>query len=325
MDNTINWIDHSTPKEELQQLLESKGWLRNEQIVAIEKAGEGNMNMVMKVTTSQRTVVLKQPRPYVFKYPEVAAPQNRIFTEFRFHEAIGNTALLGRVPDVLQFDKEDHLMMLDFIDDARDMIYLYQDRIVPPEVFSSLMDSLNVLHGNSVPEYPSNLELRKLNHQHIFHLPFVKDNGFSLDAIQPGLQSLAAPFKADIRLQGKVEQLGLKYLSEGSILLHGDYYPGSWMHTRDQIYLIDPEFSHLGFCEYDLGVMTAHLIMISGDDQYLEQVIRAYGHQCDKELVAQMAGTEIIRRLIGLAQLPLVRTIEEKAQLLDTARNLLLF
>ena len=48
---------------------------------------------------------------------------------------------------------------------------------------------------------------------------------------------------------------GERYLAEGSTLLHGDYYPGSWMTVDDAVFVIDPEFSFKGFPEFDLGVM----------------------------------------------------------------------
>ncbi|MDN5212808.1 phosphotransferase [Fulvivirgaceae bacterium BMA12] len=320
----MNRIDYNTPIATLQQLLEAKGWIGEEQIVAVEKAGESNMNMVMKVDTDRRSFILKQSRPYVFKYPNVAAPEARTLTEYRFFKEIKSTSLVGQMPTILQFDAKDYLMMMDYVHNAKDMTYLYERREVPLDSFNSLMESLNILHGSSPVDYPSNIELRELNHQHIFHLPFLEENGFALDTVQPGLQSLAEPFKTDTALKQKVKELGAHYLEPGNVLLHGDYYPGSWMQTDEQIYIIDAEFSHYGFCEFDLGVMAGHLIMVTSDTSYLDRVLKAYAHEYEEQRVLQVAGTEIIRRLIGLAQLPLIRTLEEKSQLLDMAKKLLL-
>ncbi len=320
----LNYIDYNTPIDQIQQLLEAKGWLKDEGVLHVEKAGEGNMNMVMKVETNRRTVILKQPRPYVFKYPDIEAPVDRIFTEFQFYQAIKSSSLKGQVPAILEFDEEDHLMMMEYISEARDMTYLYRQRKIQSDSFVSLVDNLNTLHSASPVSYPANLELRKLNHQHIFHLPFLEENGFSLDAIQPGLEALAAPFKTDQQIKQVVEQLGRRYLEKGDVLLHGDYYPGSWMQSEEQTYLIDAEFSHIGFREFDLGVMAAHSVMIIGDTSYLQQLFHTYEHGFAEQTVLQVAGTEIIRRLIGLAQLPMERTLEEKAQLLEAANELLI-
>ena len=320
----MNYIDYNTPIDQLQQLLEAKGWLKDEGILHVEKGGEGNMNMVMKVETNRRTVILKQPRPYVFKYPDIAAPVDRIFTEFQFYQAIKSSSLKGQVPNILEFEEEDHLMMMDYISEARDMTYLYGQREIQSGSFVSLVESLNTLHSASPVSYPTNLELRKLNHQHIFHLPFLEENGFSLDVIQPGLEALAGPFKTDQQIKQVVEQLGKRYLEEGDVLLHGDYYPGSWMQSEEQTYLIDAEFSHIGFREFDLGVMAAHTIMIVGDTSYIQQLFDNYEHAYEEQTVLHVAGTEIIRRLIGLGQLPLERSLEEKAQLLELAKGLLI-
>ena len=67
------------------------------------------------------------------------------------------------------------------------------------------------------------------------------------------------------------------------------------MSKANHTYLIDPEFSFMGFSEFDNGVMATHT-----------------------------AGIEIMRRLIGLAQSPLKRAIEEKKLLLKVARTLIL-
>jgi 5-methylthioribose kinase len=73
-----------------------------------------------------------------------------------------------------------------------------------------------------------NTELRTLNYEHIFEYPFKEENGFNLDDIQDGLQELALPYKR-CRIKENIERLGSLYLSKGKYLLHGDYYPGSWL------------------------------------------------------------------------------------------------
>lgn len=152
----------------------------------------------------------------------------------------------------------------------------------------------------------------------------MEDNGFQLDDIQNGLQELSLRHKKDTALKSIIETLGTKYLSEGSVLLHGDYYPGSWMTEGNNVYVIDPEFSFLGFAEFDLGVMAAHLIIATSESSYLDLVLKKYQGAIDKKWVHQIAGIEIMRRLIGLAQLPLERTLQEKEYLLQMARKMIL-
>jgi 5-methylthioribose kinase len=145
-----------------------------------------------------------------------------------------------------------------------------------------------------------------------------------LNDIQPGLQELSQHFKEDAAIKAVVVKVGKKYLSPGDTLIHGDYYPGSWMTEAENLYIIDPEFGFVGFPEYDLGVLAAHVIMATGKKSFLDRVYAMYQGNADKRLMSQVAGIEITRRLIGLAQLPMERTLKEKERLLKKARKLML-
>ena len=56
-----------------------------ETIVSVDKAGEGNMNLTLRVTTDQRSVIVKQARPWVEKYPDIEASDERILAEIDFY------------------------------------------------------------------------------------------------------------------------------------------------------------------------------------------------------------------------------------------------
>jgi len=313
-----------TPLSDIQEYLHYKEWIMpNEKVLSIEKPGEGNMNVVLRVTTSQRSFILKQSRPYVQKYQQIDAPLNRIAVEHDFYRAIRSNALRAHIPNIIGYDVSENILLLEDLGNCEDMIAIYQRREIKPKELQKLIFILGLIHRTKAPEdFPDNLEMRKLNHQHIFELPFVADNGFSLDDIQLGLQELSTTYKKDIELKAIVKKIGDRYLSEGNILIHGDYYPGSWMTEAHDLYVIDPEFGFVGFAEFDLGVMAAHLVMTTGNKKYLKQIHSQYDGKADERLMAQIAGIEIIRRLIGLAQLPLERTLEEKAKLLKMARKM---
>lgn len=311
----------------LQEYMHQNDWLlsKNEEIVSIEKPGEGNMNVVLRVTTNKRSFILKQSRPFVQKYQQIEAPINRIKVELQFYQAIQSSALSAHIPKVLGFDASDHLLLLEDLGQCEDMVFIYEKKEIDKTALQKLIFIIDLIHRTKVPlDFPENMEMRKLNHQHIFVLPFLEDNGFSLDDIQPGLQELSLPYKKDTELKKAIEKIGKRYLSEGGTLLHGDYYPGSWMTEAHNLYVIDPEFGFVGFAEFDLGVMAAHLIMATGKKKYLGQVESQYNGRADKKLMSQVAGIEIMRRLIGLAQLPLDRTIDEKKSLLKKAHKMIL-
>ncbi len=322
----MNEIDVNSPIEALQKKLRTNGWLfEAEDILSVEKPGEGNMNVVLRVKTNKRSFILKQSRPYVYKYQEIEAPLNRIDVEYQFYRSVKDPLAQSHFPRILAYDPSHYLLQMDDLGDCRDMTYWYSERKIDQDLLGYLIDTLSMIHAQQVPDhYPENLELRKLNHQHIFVLPFMEENGFLLDEIQPGLQELSIQYKNNPRLKDTINGIGKKYLSKGDVLLHGDYYPGSWMSKKNRLFVIDPEFSFVGFPEFDLGVMAAHAIMATGDKNYLKAIIREYQGKPDTALVTQMAGIEIMRRLIGLAQLPLERTLDEKAYLLRTAQQMIL-
>jgi len=70
--------------------------------------------------------------------------------------------------------------------------------------------------------------------------------------------------------------------------------------------------------------MGAHLMMATHDTKSIEKIILLYPDQVAEKKVYQYAGVEIMRRLIGLAQLPLKRSLEEKAHLLEVAKGWIL-
>ncbi|WP_034925244.1 phosphotransferase [Gillisia sp. CAL575] len=297
---------------------------KHEQILSVEKPGEGNMNVVLRIRTNKRSFIVKQSRPFVQKYPQIIAPIERIDVEYQFYKAVTNKAIESHIPKILAYNADNYLLILEDLGDCKDMSYLYDDRYIRTSQLLQLIDIATQIHKSKPLEYPENMELRLLNHQHIFILPFLEESDFSLNAIQEGLQEIALKYKLDETLKKEISKVGQQYLTQGNTLLHGDYYPGSWMTKEDHIYVIDPEFSFMGFAEFDIGVLAAHSIMITMKIDCLQTIKSRYPGRLNEQLLAQVAGIEMMRRLIGLAQLPLQRSIQEKKLLLEMARALIL-
>ena len=89
--------------------------------------------------------------------------------------------------------------------------------------------------------------------------------------------------------------------------------------------MIDPEFCFLGEPAFDLGVLLAHLHLSDESARLRERAIDAYrGSERTQTLARAFAGVEIMRRLIGVAQLPLSHGLDEKRELLELSRKLVL-
>lgn len=324
------YLDLHHPQE-LQDLLLQNGWMKKgEKIFSIEKPGEGNMNFVVRVRTDSGSIVVKQSRPWVEKYPQIAAPVERVFVESEFYRAL-NTDKFYRnfCPAIIGFDAKNYLLALEDFGAAADCTFVYQKNAVLEEAaLERLMSFISHLHNNPAGtkrNFPDNTELKKLNHTHIFYYPYLEENGFSLDTIQPGLQHVSMKYKTSTLLKEHMKTLGDVYLQKGNTLIHGDYYPGSWLKTTAGIKIIDPEFSHYGHAEFDLGVMIAHLKMAHFKSETINDVIRQYKmpEGFSVPLFLRFCGVEIMRRIIGLAQLPLDLTVDEKSDILDFAEQLI--
>ena len=64
--------------------------------------------------------------------------------------------------------------------------------------------------------------------------------------------------------------------------------------------------------------------MITESEDYLNKIIKAYSGNIDKSIFYKVSGIEIIRRIIGLAQLPLDVSLNDKEKLLNIAKKMIL-
>ncbi len=313
----------------IKEYLDSTSWLNlYEQVLAIEKPGDGNMNFVIRVKTNERSLILKQSRPFVEKYPEIPAPIDRIQSEADFIARLEQYEVLKHyTPHVLGFDKPNYVLLMEDLGKGMDLSFIYQKgEQLSSDDTNGLITYLNHLHRLPIPEsMVSNMSMRLLNHEHIFCFPFLSNNALNLDNVQPGLQEASGLYREDGILKKKITEFGAIYLSESKAtsLIHGDYYPGSWLKVEAGLKVIDPEFGFVGKAEFDIGVLIAHLEMSQQSDEIIESVLALYQEPkgFDMELMAGFAGIEILRRIIGVAQLPLTMNLAEKVELMHTASS----
>ena len=311
----------------------------DENLLDASKAGEGNMNCAVRVRTTAGSFILKQSRPWLEKYPGIAAPFDRALSESRFYRLVAPApAVSSRMPRLLWSDEDARTLALEDLGAARDFSPLYAREIaLDGPTLSSLVAYLSALHplapaDESTRTSLANHDMRALNHEHIFALPLRPDNGLDLDAYTgtSGLAQAAASLRADAAYTARATALGERYLhGTGRSLLHGDFFPGSFLRTGVGVRVIDPEFCFCGDAEYDLGVFTAHLLLADEPPARSEQALAMYEPAAtlpfSPELARQYAGTEIMRRLIGVAQIPTLHLdLPRKTTLLELSRRLVL-
>ncbi len=287
------------------------------------------MNLTLRAITNRRTLIVKQSRPWVEKYDHIPAPWGRIEYEHRFYQRIANVpAVASRMPQLLHADMQARVLVLQDLGDAPPLTSLYSGQALPKESLQQLAGYLAALHdatcGSTDPGF-ENREMRQLNHQHIFEIPLAEHNGIDLEHFETGLAAAAARLREDPSYQARLGWAADRYLATGPVLIHGDYFPGSWLRTAGGIFVIDPEFCFYGDPEFDLACAVAHLRLARQPLQHAHSFLQEYvrsrgGIAIDSATLSGFAAAEVMRRLIGVAQLPLPKSGGQRARLLERSR-----
>lgn len=318
---------------QIQAYLEAQEVLEEgETITSLAIPGEGNMNFTLRVTTNERSMIIKQSRSYVEKYPHVPAPADRCMREAEFYHLICTYASIGNMtPYLLLVDRESNILLMEDFGVSKDFTYLYHtNEVIDDQDLKTIMSFAANLHSlvttDHIPFTIENMEMRKLNHEHMYIYPFMEDNGFHLNSICEGLQAVSMKYKQDEVLKTRILKMGEEYLKNGNTLLHGDYFPGSWLKASNGVKVIDPEFCFFGDPSFEVGVTIAHLYMANQPESTIQKAITYYKEiaPIDVAKVMQCAGLEIMRRILGLAQLPLKINLKQRIALLDRAYHFII-
>lgn len=329
---------HLDPRdpESLRAYLKRRNFPGVDSGLTLEKPGEGNMNCVLRARFADGCVIVKQARPWVEKYPSIAAPLERAASEAQFYRRIARQPdLASRMPRLLDYDADCAVLILEDLGEVSPVGECYQGSgFLTPQELSGLAEFLTGLHHLEIaPEERvgfRNEEMRRLNHEHIFDLPLRTDGSLSamLDSLTPGLHEVGEELRQNSEYQKTVKELGLRYLHhDGPTLIHGDLFPGSLLRgDKGRLFVIDPEFCFLGDPEFDIGVFYAHLVLSGHPEEtaacWLEVTMK--DRPVAKTLARQYAGVEIMRRILGVAQLPGVLSLDQKRRLLERSREFVL-
>ena len=329
------WLDANDSEGIAEALARLGGLEAGEALERVERAGEGNMNLALRAITDRRSLVVKQARPWVEKHPHVAAPVARAAQEHRFYQMAaevvptdGEAESAARCPAVHGFDPVAHLLVLEDVPGARDMTDAYAGDPIHEDEAAALARYAARLHratAGAVGSELANRGMRALNHEHIYRFPLRPDNGLDLDPDEPGLNDAARALQRDEGFASAVRATGERYLENGGHLLHGDYFPGSWLRSDEGLVVIDPEFAFPGDPAFDVGNAVAHFVL-ARQPATAEPFLRAYRaiHEVDDRLLARYAACEVMRRIIGLARAPVAASEKWRRGLLEAARASLL-
>lgn len=286
-----------------------EGWLRragwlgaHEVITELSPPGEGNMNLVLRVrTNTARTVIVKHARAWVERYPDVPAPVDRQEAEAAFYAQVALHPDVARnLPTVIAHDPSHALLALEDLGAGADLTGVYTTGTLDEGDLDAVIAWAEALHRLPLGPPLPNRALRALNHAHVFVLPFAALAPRPLDALLPGLEAARQRTLADARLVPALAALGERYLADGPSLLHGDLHPGSLLRAARGLCVLDPEFAFHGDPAFDRGVLAAHLLLADVDEALIQRALATAPAG-----TRAFAGAEVLRRLFGVAQLPL--------------------
>ena len=289
--------------------------------VSVLSAGDGNINFVRRVRVGTRSLVVKQARETLERFPEYRVTTERIVFEQRYGEVVaehvGEFAKL--LPRSLDFDADARVRVMEDLGAGPRLDEELARGRVPIAALRELGRFLGAVHTATRPLAAglcarfANDEMRALHGEHIFALPY-QENDFP---ISDELRGRARAVLATPGLRERIAALRERYYESAEVLVHADVQAGNVLLQGDLPRLLDAEIAHVGDPAFDLGAALAHVELFvplecaspdhaRGADALLGGYREAGGRAADGDRARSYAGVEIMRRAIGAARLPVL-------------------
>jgi 5-methylthioribose kinase len=192
--------------------------------VLVEPAGDGNINWVRRVRFGDppTSVVVKQARRQLERFPEYQAPTERIIFEARYYERARPLQPSPICPRVIRFDATERVLILEDLGAVERLdAALARGADVTPalQALGAFLGAVHEATGSpSLAREFSNDAMRRLHGEHIFALP-LRANDFPLSA---ALRSRAEALRRDRELVAIADACHARYLEPRGALVHAD-------------------------------------------------------------------------------------------------------
>lgn len=308
-------------------------------------------------------VKMLPPGGVLEKYPDISFPESRLTYENYYYDTVkrvvqknSGQSLCDWIPEVIGYhaipvgkDVPDRIQTLVFSDlyPAQSLqAYVLNGHAVAPAFLRDLGYQLGCFHKLSatmreekhLPRNPS----ADTNRPYVLTQPFLAS-----DTVQhhffshPAFKNRASCQKNFIERYGsKLLRVAEKQLNDFKdspfqVLTHGDLHADSVFFRKNKATVIDAEFCDWGAAWFDTGMVIAHLWMLSTQCKHPLSV-QAFtdGYQFGVghynwdwttfwQQTAMLSGFEVIRRIIGLANMPYLSD-DVAARLLESAASCIL-
>ena len=222
-------------EEGIPSYLRGLGLAREGEPIALEGAGDGNINWVRRVEVSggrPRSFVLKQARPALERFPQYAAPTERLLFEARWFELARAHDMHGICPHVLALDEANRVLVLEDLSACERLdaaLARGRDVTAPMESLARFLARVHAATAGdaTLPARFDNAAMRALHGEHIFVLPF----GESDFGLSPRLRAAAQEVRADAALVGAAAAAHADYEAPRGALVHADVQAGNVLLT----------------------------------------------------------------------------------------------
>ncbi len=319
-----------------------------------DEIGDGNLNVVHRVTGSAGSVIVKHAPPYLRVVGDAwPLTQDRIRIESQALQLHAEMAP-GRGPTLLAVDLEHAAIVLEDLGthevwrtslvNGRHVVGVAEQlgRYCARTLLGTSDLVMDPARRKSLSAQFVNPELCAITEELVFTAPYVDSASNRYD---DAAAELAAGLRADLPMRRAAAQLLWEFRTRREALVHGDLHTGSIMVADRDTRVIDPEFAFFGPMAYDTGNVVANLAFAAIRHQELGQdafadTVTGYAHEFwqaltdevrvvwpssqpwDAIFVANLladtgryAATELVRRIVGLAHVIDIDTLDDAARL----------
>lgn len=238
----------------------------------IRELGDGNLNLVFLVESSEKSLIIKQAVPYL----RVVGTSWPLTVERSYFESqalkIQSQCAAQYVPAVYHTDRTLGLIIMEHLSEHIIMRKGIVKGIYYPQFSESIAafmahtlfytsdlalkaDKKKALMGL----FCANVELCKITEDLIFTDPYYKATTNRWTT--PELDTTVQQIQNHEGLKIAISELKDKFLNSPQALIHGDLHTGSIMLNQDDMRVIDPEFAFYGPMGFDIGMLLANLLM----------------------------------------------------------------
>lgn len=318
-----------------------------------DEIGDGNLNVVHRVTGAGGSVIVKHAPPYLRVVGDAwPLTQDRIRIEAQALQLHAEMAP-GRGPALLAVDLDHAAIVLEdlgdhevwrtslvkgrHVDDVAEQVGRYCARTLLGT--SDLV--MDPVRRKALSAQFVNPELCSITEELVFRAPYVDADSNRCD---PAAAELADALRADLPMRRAAAQLLWEFRTRREALVHGDLHTGSIMVADSDARVIDPEFAFFGPMAYDTGNVVANLAFAAIRHQELgndfADVVTTYAadfwaalteeirllwpptQPWDRIFVAELlrdtgryAATELVRRVVGLAHVVDIDSLDDAQRL----------